>query len=112
MNRNPPNPQFFSPPVDLLKSLYALRSQSFKNDYEFQSAVRWLFIGLHDAHTNVNTFHFHFDSFANSITILPLMQLLNFGSLFQLFLTLRVANKSLEFLNILILRSKLIGKQR
>ncbi len=47
----PPAP--FAPPVDLDKALAALGTTPFETDFEFQQALRAVFLQLHDAHTNV-----------------------------------------------------------
>ena len=48
--QKPPAP--FSPPVDLDQTLSSLQEKSFGSDFEFQQALRSVFLQLHDAHTN------------------------------------------------------------
>jgi hypothetical protein len=48
----PPDPEHFSPPVDLMATFRQFASDSFKNDFEFHESLRSVFLQLHDAHTN------------------------------------------------------------
>lgn len=48
---NPPDPEHFSPPVDLMGSFATLAKTTFANDFMFQEALKAVFVQLHDAHT-------------------------------------------------------------
>lgn len=48
---NPPDPQHFNPPVDLMATFQSLRTMSFATDYDFHNYLRGVYIQLHDAHT-------------------------------------------------------------
>src|SRR3989338_11103600 len=53
---HPPDAEHFHPPVDLLGEFSRLRTTKFKTDFDFQNALKRVFIPLGDAHTNYYAF--------------------------------------------------------